>query len=294
MQSAFLALLLSPLCAFSAEIPGIITLSPTPPAPTPAAVVPENIVGVRNFGWYGLNPKLDYKGYIEWKIEPVIDVVDGRRVVLPGNADFKIFDKAVQIPKWVKDTPVFQEVPAGAVVVWGIADGKVNLVARGVEKSGEVYKPVVLGVHTLDIVGGGDKKPDEDKKKPDNDKKTDPAKTTARVQIVMVEESSIPGTNRVKFFGDEKLLAYLAEKKWPPPVVVDQNGKGGKTDVPPANIKAYIDRAKAIGSDGKPKPLPQVYLVVDEGQPDEGTVLYEGVRPATPAEMLELLKKIGG
>ena len=70
-----------------------------------------------------------------------------------------------------------------------------------------------------------------------------------------------------------------------PFVVVDQNVKEGKTNLPPAKLVPYLNRARG-------KSLPQVYLVDVE----TGDVVLEREIPATltAGEFLKLTQEVGG
>jgi hypothetical protein len=139
----------------ASEPDAIVTLSPAPspaqppaPAPTPPA---DNVVGIKSYNWYGLNPKLDYKGSVAWRIEPVIELVDGKRVVQPGEVGLQKFKDAAKVfgSTRLSTDPVFSDVPAGAAVVWGKTPGKVTLVAWGVVGD----EPKIVGTRILEVLG---------------------------------------------------------------------------------------------------------------------------------------------
>lgn len=98
--------------------------------------------------------------------------------------------------------------------------------------------------------------------------------------VVVVEETADAAATRGTYFADKNLRAYLTARQWhwraADKDVVDRTGR------PPADLKPYLDMAK-----GKALPL---YWVVDEA----GRVRSSGPLPATPADLLQALKSIGG
>lgn len=139
------------------------------------------------------------------------------------------------------------------------------------------------GVSTVITVSAAGKKADpkpspaDDKKPPKPDDKAD--KKATSVRLAVVSESSVLTTEKAKFLQDKDLLALFAERKWDGPWWIDPDVIDPATGTTPAKWKAYVDRAKVLG-------LPSLFVVDRE----TGTVLYEGKPPATPAELVTILK----
>jgi hypothetical protein len=138
----------------------------------------------------------------------------------------------------------------------------------------EVATRTVLS--TQDVVIGDDGIPDP---KPGPDPNPNPG-PVAKAWIVVIEETQEASAQRGKFLEDRALVDYVAGKKWAVRVAdKDAKGPDGK---PPADLAPYLTRASG-------KQLPQMYIVSDARD-----VLYEGAVPATPADLLALLRKLGG
>lgn len=116
---------------------------------------------------------------------------------------------------------------------------------------------------------------------PEPDPKPEPKPYVGKFRMVVIEETEQAANNRGQFFADADLQAYLAAKLSGKARIADQNVVD-PTGKPPRDLVPYLERAKG-------KPLPQVYLVGDDG-----TILYEGDLPKTPAELLATLRKVGG
>ncbi len=96
----------------------------------------------------------------------------------------------------------------------------------------------------------------------------------------MVEETSAATADRGRFLSDPGLQQYLGAKHWTTRIAdKDTRDANGKT---PADLKPYFERAAG-------KSLPRMYLV-----DDQGVLRIEGAVPSTPAELLDLLRKVGG
>lgn len=102
----------------------------------------------------------------------------------------------------------------------------------------------------------------------------------ARVWVVVIEETSASAASRGAFWADRDLVAYIEAKKWKVRVA-DQDAQDSKGQTP-KDLAPYIARAKT-------KALPHLMIVDPSGKP-----IAEGTLPATPAELLAELKKIGG
>lgn len=97
--------------------------------------------------------------------------------------------------------------------------------------------------------------------------------------VVVVEETSQAAVDRGKMFADKQVTDFFNTQGYRR-VVVDQDVKdqAGQT---PAKLKPYIDSAKAAG-------LPRLFVVGDKG------TAFPMKVPATPALMLETLRKYAG
>ena len=97
---------------------------------------------------------------------------------------------------------------------------------------------------------------------------------------MVIEETAEATAARGVFLADADLVGFMKTKGWKH-CIVDKDVKD-KDGNPPKDLAPYLDRAKT-------KKLPQVYLVDQAGK-----VRHEGDLPTTPAELLALLKQIGG
>jgi hypothetical protein len=157
------------------------------------------------------------------------------------------------------------------------ATGRVELLVAPVGLKGEAEV-----VRRTLYADAGEPPPDDGKGKPPVvDPK--PAPRAVKLKAVVVEETADATAKRAEFFTDKALAERWKAKGHAAPVVVDQNVKDPVTKTTPDKLKPYVDRAKG-------KTLPQLYLV------DLATnaVLYEGPAPATPAELISILDRIGG
>ena len=104
--------------------------------------------------------------------------------------------------------------------------------------------------------------------------------TAQSLWVVVVEETADATQARLTFWADEALNARLKAKGHRKRVLdKDTVAKDGK---PGDAIKSFLDRAAG-------KTLP--YLVITDLQ---GSVMFEGARPQTPALLIELLERLGG
>ncbi|OWK45739.1 hypothetical protein [Fimbriiglobus ruber] len=114
-----------------------------------------------------------------------------------------------------------------------------------------------------------------------------PAPTTlTSIQIVVIEDTAAAAADRAAWFTDKDLVGFIAARQFPHPVVaastvVDESGH------PPADLAPYLTRAAG-------KSLPYLFLVGAKGSPQAGKVAFEGPLPATPADLLKLLKSVTG
>lgn len=145
----------------------------------------------------------------------------------------------------------------GEVIVWPLGGKAEDVTRRGVS-SGKSPRPPTP---------------------PDPDPKPKP-EPIAKGWLVVVEETADATQARGKFLSDPALASYLKGKGWKVRIadqnVVDAQGK------PPADLLPYLNRARG-------RSLPQMYLV-----DQEGAVRIEGSVPATPADLLALLKTAAG
>src|SRR5512143_1456158 len=107
-----------------------------------------------------------------------------------------------------------------------------------------------------------------------------PAASIGRGWLVVIEETSQASASRGALLADQQLGAYLRERGWRWRIAdrdaVDATGR------PPADLVPYLNRARG-------KTLPWAILVGEDGK-----ARYEGTLPATPAELLSALRKVGG
>lgn len=126
--------------------------------------------------------------------------------------------------------------------------------------------------------------PDDGKKKDEEEKKKDDTKPipfSGKFSMVVIEETEMAANNRGAFFADKELQAYLATKLNGKARIADKDVVDA-TGQPPKDLAPYLNHAKGKG-------LPQLYLIAPDG-----TVLYEGNLPKTPAELIATVKKVGG
>jgi hypothetical protein len=132
------------------------------------------------------------------------------------------------------------------------------------------------------------KRQDEKKDDRPDDKKDDakpPPGKVESVRLVVVSESANQTARKAEFYGDKSLQDYWQARKWDGPWWVDPQAEDPATKQTPAKWKPFVDQAKSLG-------LAEAVFVVDR---TSGKVLYEGKPPATPADLLKLLKdKTGG
>lgn len=98
--------------------------------------------------------------------------------------------------------------------------------------------------------------------------------------LIIIEETANATTTRAKLLSDIALQTYLKEKAWTVRIS-DQNAVDEFGNVT-TDLAPYIERSKG-------KTLPQMYLV-DQA----GNVRLETSLPASPADVLQVLKKAGG
>lgn len=107
-----------------------------------------------------------------------------------------------------------------------------------------------------------------------------PPAPITRAWVVVVEETAEAAGERGRLFTDKPLREFLAAKGWKLRVV-DKDVRDGSGN-PPPDVKPYLERSSG-------KKLPQVYIV-----DQDGAVRHEGALPLDPAQVLDLLRKIGG
>lgn len=130
---------------------------------------------------------------------------------------------------------------------------------------------------TLEVTGA--RPPPEPIPDPKPDPK--PAPYVGKFSMVVIEETEMAANNRGAFFADKELRDYLATKLNGKPRIADKDVVDS-TGQPPKDLAPYLNHAKGKG-------LPQLYLIAPDG-----AVLYEGNLPKTPAELIALVKKVGG
>lgn len=102
----------------------------------------------------------------------------------------------------------------------------------------------------------------------------------AKAWVVVIEETADATAKRQAYFADAALNEFLKTKGWKHRIadkdVVAPDGK------PPADLAPFLKIASG-------RPLPYLFVVAADGN-----VPFHGALPATPAELLALLKKLGG
>jgi hypothetical protein len=130
-----------------------------------------------------------------------------------------------------------------------------------------------LPVATLTVVVGGEQP------KPKPDPNPVPPPVSGKLRVVIVEETKDATIARGRLVGSTELFKYMADQniRWR---IVDKDGRdaGGML---PNDVKTYVEDAAS-------RTLPWMYVVDSTGK-----LQFEGTPPA-PAEVLTLLKKIGG
>jgi hypothetical protein len=109
---------------------------------------------------------------------------------------------------------------------------------------------------------------------------TPPPVPPAKAWLVVIEETAEAKSNRGAYYSDPGLLGYLKGKGWKARIA-DKDAKDPAGN-PPRDLAPYLRLAAG-------QSLPRAF-VVDQA----GTVRYAGALPATPAEMLAILRRIGG
>jgi len=133
---------------------------------------------------------------------------------------------------------------------------------------------------TLDVSSNVGPRPPPDPT-PDPKPTPTPAPYTGKFSMVVIEETDVAAYNRGQLFADKELRDYLATKLVGKPRIADKDVVDASGQ-PPKDLAPYLNHAKGKG-------LPQLYLIAPDG-----TVLYEGNLPKTPAELIATVKKVGG
>ena len=105
-----------------------------------------------------------------------------------------------------------------------------------------------------------------------------PLDTKGRLHVVVIEETTMPGSNRTMFLADSDLAAVEKAKVIGKIHWIDQNAFGPGKKAPPASLIPYLRRAEG-------KPLPHLILVADKAT----VPVYDDRLPATPAEFAKLI-----
>lgn len=154
---------------------------------------------------------------------------------------------------------------------------EILIVPAGAKEDGVIRR-------TLDVVAGEAPRPPPDPKPPEPKPPEPPAPkpkpdpVSGPLWVVVVEETSDAATNRGAFFADAGLMAHMKAKgyKWR---VMDKDVKDKDGRVP-KDLGGYLDRAAG-------KKLP--YLMVVDA---DALIHREGPLPATPADLVKLLKEV--
>lgn len=162
--------------------------------------------------------------------------------------------------------------------VEAVMTGKVEIIVIK-QGSGET-KSTIHSRRTLDVTAGEGPRPPPDPT-PDPKPTPTPAPYTGKFSMVVIEETDVAANNRGQFFADKELRDYLATKLVGKPRIADKDVVDASGQ-PPKDLAPYLNHAKGKG-------LPQLYLIAPDG-----TVLYEGDLPKTPAELIATVKKVGG
>lgn len=185
--------------------------------------------------------------------------------------------------------------PAGAAVLWDVypedvADvlelpggrlvltappGKYRVKCRTVSvKDGAVSVETARAV--VEVTGGAPEPPPGPGPAPG----PGPLPPITKAWVVVVEETSEARAERGAFYADRDLVGYLKTKAWKLRVT-DKDARDAAGNVP-ADLAPYLRQAEG-------KPLPQVW-VVDQA----GTVRHQGALPASAADLVAVLRKVGG
>jgi hypothetical protein len=156
---------------------------------------------------------------------------------------------------------------------------RVKLIAIGLTKDGKTTKETAAP-HTVKIVGTPDPKPPDPPGPIPPDPPKPPPGPITKAWVVVVEENTQASAIRGLYFADPALKDYIVKKGWKFRST-DKNVKDASGNTP-ADLKPYVDIAKD-------KTLPWLFVIDQSGK-----LPYEGALPSSPAEMLALLKKIGG
>lgn len=107
-----------------------------------------------------------------------------------------------------------------------------------------------------------------------------PPAPITRAWVVVIEESAEASADRGRWLADKGIRDYLTAKGWKLRVA-DKDVKDGSGNTP-KDLQPYISRASG-------KKLPQIFVVDQDGK-----VRHEGDLPTSTADLLAVLKKIGG
>jgi len=106
-----------------------------------------------------------------------------------------------------------------------------------------------------------------------------PAVAAGKCHVVVIEETAEATARRGVYLAHRDLAGYVRGKGWR--VRVADKDAVDATGRTPADLAPYVARAKGR--------VPYVLVVAEEGR-----LLHEGSLPATPAELLAVLRRIGG
>jgi hypothetical protein len=196
--------------------------------------------------------------------------------VKPGRL-FKIEAKAKGQVRWVNVHDQLDLIPdsSGAYAIGlGAVPGSYKVAAYAGDKDGATEPAYCTVVVEGEAPPGPKPGPG-----PKPDPKPDPV-VRPLAYLVVVEETVEASGVRGAMLRDRALLELMAARKYVARVV-DKDVRDGDGNVP-RDVRPYVERARG-------KSLPQLYLVAKDG-----AVLYEGACPKTAADLVALLKKIGG
>lgn len=203
-------------------------------------------------------------------------------IVVPAVTD-AVSVKWVAVDPNVKFFPVSKLKDQRECVVSVKVPGKYTIIGVGASDKGEqtVTATVIVVADAKNPDVGPTPNPIEPTPKP---KPVDPPPTpvaSARLSVVVIEETADASVQRAKFF-DDKALSALIEKKQHKVIAIDKDIKDKDGNVP-AKLVGYLNEAKGKGT-------PYVVMV----DTTTAKIVYSGAMPNDPAKALELLIKYGG
>jgi hypothetical protein len=255
----------------------IISLNPNTPVPPPQPIIKDGILKVSPGKLQVLKAEGTDKVIVWNVLQPL--ATDGKRInvveaatLSKGEKAFGFLEGDVKAKVHRFETEVLVLVATGegrgfvTVQALIVDAGTVKVVAEAVvEVIGEVKPPPP---------GPGPTPP------PPQPDPPAPPVTPQKLFVVIIEETADAVVNRGTFLADKELAARMKEKghKFR---VADQNVTNADNQ-PPADLVRFLEASKG-------KSLPQLFLVDEKGK-----IIKQLNLPATPALLLEEIKRVGG